>query len=217
LQSSTATIYAHSLDQPNGETGVIGGEERNTPATWQFSVDVAKAWEAAAREFESLPSRLVLMRTAMVMSPDRAGVLDVLLGLVRKGLGGKNASGRQYVSWIHEADFASSVRWLIEHESLTGPVNICAPHPLPNREFMAALRQAAGVRFGLPATKWMLELGAWWMDTETELVLKSRRVVPDKLSNSGFQFEYPAWPEAAKELYARWERQANSNPQQADL
>ncbi len=217
LQSSTATIYAHSLNQANGEDGTLGGTEPDIPETWGFSVDVAKAWEEAAREFESLPTRLVLMRMAMVMSPDPGGVFDVLLGLVRKGLGGTNASGRQYVSWIHEFDFVSAIRWLIERESLSGPVNLCSPQPVPNREFMAALRQAAGMRIGLPAAQWMLEVGAWLMNTETELVLKSRRVIPDRLVRSGFEFALPDWQSAAKELFARWDQTIGCNSSGSDF
>ena len=111
----------------------------------------------------------------MIMSADRGGIFDVLLGLVRRRLGGSAAGGRQYVSWIHGEDFARAVRFLIRAE-LSGPVNVAAPNPLPYAEFMRALREAWGARVGLPATRWMLELGAWAMRTETELVLKSRRV-----------------------------------------
>jgi NAD dependent epimerase/dehydratase family enzyme len=140
----------------------------------------------------------------MVMSPDRGGIFDVLLGLVRRGLGGTCGDGRQYVSWIHYLDFVRAVSWLIEHEELAGPVNLAAPHPLPNAEFMRALRTAWGIRFGLPASRWMLEIGAFVMRTETELILKSRRVVPGRLLRSGFVFQFPTWPEAAADLCQRW-------------
>ena len=143
----------------------------------------------------------------MVMSPDRGGVFDTLLGLVRRGLGGTIGDGRQYMSWIHDRDFVRSVQWLMDHEELAGPVNLAAPGPLPQAEFMRALRAAAGVRIGLPATKWMLELGAFFLRTESELVLKSRRVVPTRLLQSGFQFEFPAWPAAAAELCRRWQEE----------
>ena len=138
------------------------------------------------------------------MSPDRGGIFDVMLGLVRKGLGGKAGDGRQFVSWVHDQDFVSAVKWLIADEGLEGPVNICSPRPLPNAAFMAALREAWGIRIGLPATKWMLELGAVLMGTETELVLKSRRVHPGRLLDSGFAFAFPDWPAAAAELCARY-------------
>lgn len=127
---------------------------------------------------------------------------------MRCGLGGTSGNGRQYVSWIHEIDFVRAVRWLIEHETLSGPVNLAAPNPLPNSEFMRALRKAWGISIGLPAAEWMLEIGAIFLRTETELILKSRRVVPGRLTQAGFKFEFPDWPAAARELCARWRAQA---------
>lgn len=212
LQASTATIYAHRYDAPNDEAGgILGGDEAGAPGTWRFSTDVAKAWEAAAAEAPTPGTRKVLLRTAMVMSPDRGGVFDVLLGLVRRGLGGKSGDGRQYVSWIHDEDFVRAVSFLIDRKDMTGAVNVCAPHPLPNAAFMRELRAAWGTRLGLPATAWMLEIGAVFLRTETELVLKSRRVVPGRLLGSGFAFRFPHWREAAQELCARW-RSARSAP-----
>lgn len=206
LQMSTATIYAHRFDAPNDEaTGIIGGAESGAPDTWRFSIDVATAWERAIDEAVTpAATRKVKMRAAMVMSPDAGGVLDALLGLVRYGLGGQAGDGRQYVSWIHEQDFTRAVRWLIEHEELSGAVNLAAPNPLPNAEFMRALREAWGARFGLVASEWMLEFGAIFMRTETELILKSRRVVPARLIESGFKFAFPDWADAAHELCQRW-------------
>jgi uncharacterized protein len=205
LQSSTATIYAHRYDAANDETtGILGGSEPQVPATWRFSVDVAGAWEAACTEAIVPATRKVLLRSAMTMSPDRGGIFDVLLGLVRRGLGGTAHDGRQFVSWIHERDFVRAIRWLIERDDLAGPVNLAAPEPLPNGEFMRALRAALGVRIGLPATRWMLEVGAILMRTETELVLKSRRVVPGRLLASEFTFDFPSWPAAAADLRRRW-------------
>ena len=205
LQASTATIYAHRHDAANDEaTGILGGVEPGAPETWRFSTDVATAWERALNEAECPQTRKAAMRTAMTMSPDRGGVFDVLLGLVRRGLGGASGDGRQYVSWIHDRDFVRAVAWLIEHDEIAGPVNLAAPNPLPNAEFMRALREAWGARFGLPASRWMLEVGAFFLGTETELVLKSRRVVPGRLSAAGFRFDFPTWPEAARDLCRRW-------------
>ena len=201
LQASTATIYAHRIDAPNDEHGgILGGNEPDVPDTWRFSIEVARAWERAAQAAELPRTRTVLMRAAIVMSPDRGGAFDTLLGLVRRRLGGPVAGGGQYVSWIHHHDFARALRFLIEDEDLDGPVNLAAPNPLPQRELMRALREAAGVRAGLPATRWMAEVGALAMRTETELVLKSRRVVPRRLLEAGFEFEHPTWPEAARDL-----------------
>ncbi len=205
LQASTATIYAHRFDAPNDEaSGILGGEEPGVPEAWKFSIDVAKAWERAATEIDTPHTRKVLLRSAITLSPDRGGAFDVLLGLVRCGLGGRNGNGRQFVSWIHDADFVRAVHWLIEHDEIRGPVNLASPQPLPNAEFMRVLREAWGVPFGLPATEWMLELGAVFLRTETELILKSRRVVPSRLTQSGFAFQFPTWPEAARDLCRRW-------------
>jgi uncharacterized protein (TIGR01777 family) len=204
LQAGTATIYAHRTDAGNDEdTGLISGDEPGAPETWRFSVNVAKAWEEAAG-CDTPHTRKVLLRAAMVMSPDRGGVFDVLLGLVRLGLGGRAGDGRQYVSWVHADDFVRAISFLIDRADIAGPVNVAAPEPLPNAEFMRVLREAWGARFGLPASRWMLELGAWVLRTETELVLKSRRVVPGRLLATGFRFEFPAWPAAARDLCRRW-------------
>jgi uncharacterized protein (TIGR01777 family) len=205
LQASTATIYAHRFDAPNDEaTGILGGDEPGAPDTWRFSIDVAKAWEQATGEAVVPQTRKVLLRSAMTMSPDGGGVFDVLLGLVRYGLGGKTGDGRQYMSWIHDRDFVRAAYWLIEHDEFTGAVNLASPNPIPNAEFMRALRDAWGIRFGLPATRWMLEIATFFMRTESELVLKSRRVVPTRLLQSGFQFEFPQWRDAAADLCGRW-------------
>ena len=139
----------------------------------------------------------------MTMSPDKDGIFDVLLGLVRKGLGGTAGSGKQYISWVHEYDFIGAIEFLIENEGVDGAINIAAPNPLPNAEFMKIFREVTGTRIGLPATKWMLELGAIFLRTETELILKSRRVVSTRLEEAGFEFKYRNWREACEELYTR--------------
>ena len=127
----------------------------------------------------------------MTMSPDPGGVFDTLLGLVRHGLGGSAGDGRQFMSWIHHEDFVAAVRWLIDRDDIEGVVNVAAPNPLPNAEFMRILREACGVRLGFRQARWMLEIGAVFMRTETELILKSRRVVPARLLEHGFKFKYP--------------------------
>jgi hypothetical protein len=203
LQASTATIYAHRYDAPNDEaTGLIGGHEPDAPATWHFSIEVAKAWERAALVHRLPATRVVLMRSAMTMSPDPGGVFSVFSFLSRRGLG-RHGDGRQFVSWIHEFDFLAAVKWLIEHEAMAGPVNLAAPAPLPNAEFLRAIREAHGVRFGLPLSRWMLGCGAFFHRTETELLLKSRRVTPGRLLDAGFTFQFPTWREAARELCSR--------------
>ncbi len=216
LQASTATIYAHRFDAPNDEaTGIIGGREPDAPAKWRASIDIATAWERALDEADTPRTRKVAMRSAMTMSPDKGGIFDTLLGLVRKGLGGTSGSGRQFVSWVHETDFIRAIEFLIQREDLCGPINIAFPNPVPNAQFMRDLRRAwvqterargrsGGLaRIGLPATSWMLEIGAVFLRTETELILKSRRVVPKRLLEAGFQFRFPDWPAAARDLCAR--------------
>ena len=207
LQMSTATIYAHRFDAPNDEaTGIIGGAEPDAPAAWRFSIDVASSWERVVDESVTPHTRKVLMRAAVIMSPDAGGVFDTLLRLVRFGLGGRSGDGRQYVSWIHDEDFVRAVHWLIEREELAGAINLAAPNPVTNAEFMRALREAWGIRFGAPATELMLEAGAFLLRSETELILKSRRVVPATLLASSFEFNFPAWPDAARDLCRRYRR-----------
>jgi uncharacterized protein (TIGR01777 family) len=210
LQASTATIYAHRFDAANDErTGIIGGDEPDAPRAWHFSIDVARAWEAAIDDAKTPRTRKVKLRSAVVMSSGDGGPFDIFLFLARLGVAGAQGGGRQYVSWIHQRDFVRAVGWLIDHRFTCGVINIAAPDPLPNREFLRAIREAARVPIGIPAAKWMLEAGAFFRRTETELLLKSRRVVPMRLLESGFDFEFPTWPEAARDLVARHERRSS--------
>ncbi len=205
LQAATATIYAHRYDTANDETsGIIPDTEPGVPETWNFSTGVARTWEKALADADAPRTRKVALRIGIVMGAEPGTAFDVLLGLVRRGLGGRAGDGRQFVSWIHEDDFVAAIGWLIEHPEISGPVNIVSPGPVPNAAFMRELRRAWGVRFGLPAARWMLEIGAFFLRTETELVLKSRRVVPGRLLESGFAFKFPDWPAAAADLCARW-------------
>jgi uncharacterized protein (TIGR01777 family) len=205
MNASTSTFYRHALDRPQDEyTGELGGSEPGVPETWNFSIDVARRWEEAFYASSTPLTRKIALRSSMTMSPDAGGVFSVLLGLVRFGLGGTEGSGRQFVSWIHDADYCRAIDYLLLHEDIAGPVNLTAPNPLPNRDFMRALRRACGTPVGLPATTWMLEIGAFFLRTETELILKSRRAVPTLLLNHGFKFDYPTWPAAAAELVHRY-------------
>ncbi len=210
LNASTATIYRHALDRPMDEaTGELGGDEwmtahRRAPKSWDFSIRVAKDWETTFFAASTPLTRKVALRSAITFSPVPGNAFAVLLNLVRLGLGGAQGNGRQFVSWIHELDFARAVEFLVAREDIDGPVNLASPHPLPNREFMAALRDAWGIPNGLPAPAALIELAAVFLRTESELVLKSRRVVPGRLLDAGFQFKFPMWPEAAEELVHRW-------------
>lgn len=205
LNAATATIYRHALDRPMDEaTGELGGDEPDVPETWNFSIKVAKDWEAAFFSTPTPRTRKIAMRISFVVSPESGGVFETMLNLVRLGLGGTVGNGRQFVSWIHDADFLRAVDWLISHEEFNGAVNLASPNPLPNREFMRAFRDAWGVRIGLPAPRPILEMGCLLMRTESELVLKSRRVVPGRLLDSGFTFAFPEWPAAVGDLVSRW-------------
>ncbi|RSD09560.1 TIGR01777 family oxidoreductase [Amycolatopsis eburnea] len=201
LQMSTATIYAHRHDAPNDETtGVLGGAEPGVPAYWSYSVDIARAWEREQEVAATPRTRKVALRTAMVMSREPGGAFEMLRRLTRLGLGGPVAGGAQYMSWIHEADLLRAIDFLIERDELSGPVNLAAPEPLPYRDFLRALRAAAGVPVGLPATRWMAALGAFVLRSDPELLLKSRFVVPGRLLDAGFEFGFPSWPAAAADL-----------------
>jgi uncharacterized protein len=210
LNASTATIYRHALDRPMNEfTGEIGGHEaisvrRHAPDTWNFSIRVATDWEAAFFSASTPNTRKVAMRSAVVMSPTPGGAFALLLNLVRLSLGGTQGNGRQYVSWVHALDFAHAVEFLIARDDMEGVVNISSPNPLPNREFMTVLREAYGMPNGIPAPRPLLELAAMILRTETELVLKSRRVVPRRLVDAGFEFQFPEWPDAADDLVRQW-------------
>ncbi len=212
LNASTATIYRHSLDQPMDEaTGKLGGNElisarRHAPDTWNFSIGVAKDWETAFFETSTPRTRKVALRLAITFSPAPGNAFAILSNLARVGLGGKQGNGRQFVSWIHELDFARAIDFLIMRDDIDGPVNIAAPNPLPNRTFMAALRDAWEMPNGIPISAPLLELGAFLLRTETELVLKSRRVIPGRLLGAGFRFEFPEWPEAAEDLVRQWRK-----------
>lgn len=207
FQSSTATIYAHRYDAANDEaTGILGGDEPGAPRTWNESIKIAKAWEAETLKVDCPGTRKVLLRSAMTMSPDPGSVFDVFSSLARRGLGGTLGDGKQFVSWIHQVDFANALSFLINRPDIDGAVNICSPNPLPQREFSKILRQAWGVRFGLPATNWMIEIGTWAMRTESELVLKSRRVIPRRLLEAGFAFQFDRWEDAASNLVAQYSK-----------
>jgi len=204
LNASTATIYRHSLDRANDEaTGELGGGEPGAPDTWNFSIKVAKDWEEAFFAAATPRTRKIAMRSAVTFSPGRGGIFDVLSTLVRRGLGGANGSGRQMVSWVHGEDFVRAIEFLIAREDISGVVNIASPHPVTNREFMKILRKAWGVPIGLPAPAWLIEVGCFVMRTESELVLKSRFVVPGRLEAAGFRFHFSEWGAAADDLVVR--------------
>jgi uncharacterized protein len=213
MNASTATIYRHSLDEAMDETGEIGGNEpiskrRRAPEKWNWTVQLVKDWESAFFGTATPCTRKIALRTALVFSPAPGSVFAVLSHLVRAGLGGTQGNGRQMVSWMHESDYARALEFLIDHAEIDGPVNLCAPDPLPNREFMAELREAWDVPNGLPAPAALLAIGMFLLRTEPELVLKSRYVFPGRLLDAGFQFQFPTWPEAAADLVRQWRQRS---------
>lgn len=191
LNSSSATIYRHEYKRTNNEFNGILGEG--------FSVDVCQQWEGAFNQFELPHTRKVTMRTSIVLG-NGGGVYAALVKLAQKGLGGRQGDGMQWVSWIHEQDFVRAVEHVVNDEEASGIINFAAPTPLLNLSFMKAIRKKVKAPFGLNQTRWMVKLGALFMGTESELVLKSRRVVSKRLPELGFQFRYPTVEEALKYL-----------------
>ncbi|MDQ3049157.1 MAG: TIGR01777 family oxidoreductase [Bacteroidota bacterium] len=191
LNSASATIYRAAEDKPMDEfSGEIGEG---------FSEDVCKIWEKTFNEAIVPKTRKITLRITMILGKG-GGVIPVLRKLVNAGLGGQMGNGKQYISWLHEEDFLSALEWLIDNEKAEGAYNLAAPEPVPNADFMRRMRRILNRSIGLPASKWMLEIGAFFMRTETELILKSRRVVPTRLLKEGFVFKFPAAEEALKSL-----------------
>ncbi len=183
----------------NPRTGM--GLERRAPARPVASHFFNEPSGCSALRFMGRErTRRVALRTSMVLGLGRNSVFPVLRRLTKFGLGGRQGSGRQFVSWIHVEDFCRAIEWIIAHDELAGPINQCAPNPLPNQEMMKAFRDVCGMPIGLPATEWMLEIGAFFLRTETELIFKSRRVVPGRLLANGFEFRFPTFREALVDL-----------------
>jgi uncharacterized protein (TIGR01777 family) len=213
LNASAIALYkrvvdTHRVDLPLDETSDVEEGERMGAAAWSssrgFMARVVRDWEAAFFGSGTPRTRKVALRGAIVLSPAPGSAFAVLSNLVRLGLGGRQGNGRQFISWIHQDDFARAVEFLIHHEELCGPFNIAAPNPLPNREFMAALREAWDVPNGLPAPSLAIHIGAFLLRAQSQLVLNSSRVLPGRLLDAGFHFQFPAWPEAAEDLVRQW-------------
>ena len=191
LNASTATIYRASYDNVmTEEDGEIGND---------FSMDVAKAWEASFIEPENPKTRKVALRISLVLGKNE-GVLPVLSKLTKLGLGGYHGNGKQKFACIHIEDLINAVQFIIDNENIEGPVICSAPTHIDNKNFMKAFRKAMGVSFGLPASKIMLKMGAVVMGTEPELILKSRYVSPKKLLDAGFQFKFANIDKALADL-----------------
>ena len=181
LNASSATIYVHAEHQRMTEANGIIGDD--------FSMSVCRAWEEAFFTPSLAHTRRVALRTSIVLGAD-GGAYPKMKLVTRLGLGGRQGSGRQWVSWLHASDFCRAVAHVMDQTDLTGAVNVTAPQPIRNRDFMRHLRRTLGVPFGVRQPVALLEIGAWLMGTETELLLKSRRVYPEKLLSAGFKFRF---------------------------
>lgn len=229
INAASATIYQNSFSEANDEyTGIISDRKKdNMPYSffdqlrfrWKkwirarkngkesvsvkeldrdFSVDVCKQWENCFFNQRTPFTRKIALRTAITLGD--GGVMVPYLNLLKFGLGGYQGNGKQLYSWIHEEDVAGCIEWLFNHPDMEGVYNCASPSPVTNKEFMNILRKLTGTRIGLPAYTWMLELGALLIGTETELILKSRWVLPAKLLQSGFEFKYPHLEGALQEI-----------------
>ncbi|SDE93004.1 TIGR01777 family oxidoreductase [Chitinophaga filiformis] len=197
INAASATIYRHAEDRPMDE---FTGEMKN-----DFSVQVCKRWEAAFNAEETPGTRKAIFRIAITLG-HQGGVMTPYLNLVKFGLGGHQGNGRQKFSWVHITDVCRMMEWLYEHSELDGVFNCSSPYPVSNRQFMRTLRKAAGQFFGLPASVWMLRIGARLIGTEAELLLKSRWVLPTRALQAGFVFEYPQLQPAMENIIGRLPR-----------
>lgn len=192
VNAASAAIYGDRQSEVLTEESDVGNG---------FSPLVCKLWERSFNQFKVPFTRKVVLRIGMVLSKRPGGVLQPFVDLVRVGLGGKMSSGKQYLSWAHEIDFLNVIDWVNDHESMRGTYNLSSPKPTENRLFMKALRKALNVKFGLPHAKWQMKLGAILMGTESELVIAGRRVIPQRLSETGFHFSFPNIEDAFSELF----------------
>ena len=191
LNASSATIYTHSETHLNTEkNGIIGDD---------FSMNICKSWEKEFFKTENLSVRKVALRTSIVLGKN-GGAFPKFKQISKLGLGGKQGRGNQMMSWIHIDDFCEAVNFIIENENIEGAINITAPNPLSNQEMMKQLREKIKIPFGIPSPVWLLEIAAIFIKTETELMLKSRNVYPEILIENGFQFGYPLFDNALKQL-----------------
>lgn len=189
INAASATIYKNATDRPQDEyTGEIGTG---------FSVDVCKKWEATFVEQDIPGVRKIGLRIAVVLGKN-GGVIPYYFNLAKFGLGGRQGSGKQYFSWVYEEDVTGVIDFLIDHKQLKGIFNVASPNPVQNNELMKNVRDAVKMPFGLPATKWMLEIGTFLLRTETELILKSRWVIPAKLQDAGYKFKVADIKQALK-------------------
>ena len=191
INASTATIYRHAIDRPmtekNGEIGT------------GFSVEVAQKWEKSFFDFQFQNTRQVALRMAIVLGED-GGVITPFENLVKFGLGGKQGNGKQMFSWIHIEDIFQIIQFLESEKDIKGVINCSAPDPVTNEDFMRTFRKVKKIPLGLPSPTWLLKMGAFLIGTETELLLKSRWVLPERLLEENFVFQFPTIEEALTQI-----------------
>ncbi len=193
INASSTTIYRHAMDKPQDE---ITGEIEN-----DFSVQVCKRWEEAFYEQHTPFTRKIALRMAITLG--EGGIMQPYFNLLKFGLGGRQGSGRQMYSWVHVLDTCRMIKWMADNPNMEGTYNCCSPHPVSNAVFMQTMRKATGHKIGLPAYTWMLKIGAALIGTETELVLKSRWVLPTKVLKEGFQFQYAHLQNALQDIVSK--------------
>lgn len=190
INAASATIYPHATDTARDESFINFSND--------FSVQVCKLWEKTFYEQRTPFTRKVALRMAITLG--EGGVMIPYFNLVKFGLGGRQGSGKQIYSWVHIEDTCRMIEWIYEHDELEGTFNCSSPNAVTNNVFMKTLREAAGIKFGLPAYEWMLKIGAALIGTETELILKSRWVIPTRILQTGFQFKYPLLKDAIENI-----------------
>ena len=202
LQMSAISIYPHRLNPPphDEQNGQVG-ESSTAPLTWKSISQLVQDWESALYSAQTSETvRKVALRCGVVMGLNPGGAFNIFLKLSRYGLGGSLAGGQQMISWLHELDFVRAIRCVLKNAHIKGPVNLCSPYPLPQAEFMKILREKLGAKWGLPAPKWAVILSSYLTGIDSELSLKSRYVIPKVLQDSSFNFQFPHWKEAVKNL-----------------
>jgi len=190
INAASATIYPHATDTPR--------DENFTEFANDFSVQVCRLWEKTFYEQRTPFTRKVALRMAITLGS--GGVMIPYFNLLKFGLGGRQGSGKQMYSWVHVEDTCRMIEWIYGQKTLEGTYNCCSPGAVSNEVFMRTLRRITRHVIGLPAYSWMLAIGAVLIGTETELILKSRWVIPERISHTGFVFKYPQLEAALKDI-----------------
>jgi len=198
---SATGIYPHRFEGFDDEYSSTLIQEQSP---WHFIKKLVQDWEQACYSSETPSTRKVILRMSFFMSLDPKGFFGLCSRLTKKGLGGSLAGGKQFVSWIHEKDLINSIDFILQNPSIKSPVNLCSPHPIPQKKLMKILRKQWNIPFGLPAGKTLLKLLGFFI--ETDLMLKSSKVHPKRLLEQGFHFEYPHWEKACEELVKRYKK-----------